>query len=176
MSYILCSYITDNVPANNTIWVLGDALLKEAAGHYSYFKKKKGEQKSADLQPLYMESMYAIRMVMSGIYTAKQAKNIPSIILNSLEDTLNVKAKVPHTLVILINNSRFWNDADLLQYQMDRILKRFFKEIARIIEDRNLSLPPRAVNWDYPRIFITKALPLPNNMSKPYPKGFKANR
>lgn len=32
------------------------------------------------------------------------------------------------------------------------------------------------MNWEYPRLFITKALPLPNNMTKPYPKGFKSNR
>lgn len=120
--------------------------------------------------------MYAIRLVSSGVYTAKQAKNIPNIILNSLVDTLNVKAKVPHTLVLLINDSRFWNNTDILEYQMERLLMKFIKEIRRIIEARNLSLPPRAVNWDYPRIFITRALPLPNNMTKPYPKGFKGNR
>lgn len=164
------------MPANNTIWILGDSLLNEAAGHYNFFKRKKGEPKTADTPLLYMENMYAIRMVPSGLYTAKQAENIPNIILNSLVDTLNVKAKVPHTLVIVINDSRFWNNGDLLTYQMERILRRFFKEIRRIIEARNLSLPPKAVNWDYPRLFITKALPLPNNMTKQYPKGFKPHR
>lgn len=120
--------------------------------------------------------MYAIRLVSPGIYTAKQAKNIPSIILNSLVDTMNFKAKVPHSLVIMINDFRFWNNSDLLTFQMERILCRFFKELRRIIEDRNLSLPPRAVNWDYPRLFVTRALPLPNNMTTTYPRGFKPNR
>lgn len=59
---------------------------------------------------------------------------------------------------------------------MERLISKFICELRRIIEARNLSLPPRAVNWDYPRIFISRALPLPNNMTKPYPKGFKANR
>lgn len=120
--------------------------------------------------------MYAIKIIPSGIYSRRQAANMPNIILNNLVDTLNMKAKVPHTVVIIINDSDFWNNADMLQYQMDRILFRFIKEIKRIAEARNLSLPPKAVNWDYPRIFITRALPLPNNMVKPYPKGFKANR
>lgn len=171
--------ITDDVPANNTIWILGDSLLTDAANHYHQFKKRKGEPKDAgiaDMQALYMESMYALRLVSPGIYTSHQAKNIPNIILNSLVDTLNVKAKVPHTIVIIVNDHRFWNNADLLTYQMDRLIMKFFKEIGRIIENRNLSLPPKAVNWDYPRLFITRALPLPNNMTRPYPRGFKANR
>lgn len=166
--------ITDDVPANNTIWVLGDAILNEAAGHYNAFKKKKGDQNPSDV--LYMESMYAIRLVPAGMYTAAQAKNMPNMILNSLVDTLNIKAKVPHTLIILVNDSRFWNNPDILAKHMDRIFSRFIKEIRRTVEARNLSLPPRVVNWDYPRIFITKPLPLPNNMTKPYPKGFKPNR
>lgn len=169
--------IADDVPANNTIWVLGDAILADAAGHYNFFKRKRDLCETESLaNPLYMETMYAIRIISPGVYTAKQAKNTPNLILNSLVDTLNTKAKVPHTLVIMMNDNRFWNNSDLLTHQMERIIARFLKEIRRIIEARNLSLPPRAVNWDYPRIFITKALPLPNNMTKPYPRGFKANR
>lgn len=168
---------TDDVPANNTIWVLGDAILTDAAGHYNYFKKLKDSNGPEHISnQLFMESMYAIRIVSPGLYTAKQARNTPNIILNSLVDTLNTKAKVPHTLVIMMNDHRFWNDRVFLDLQMDRILCRFIKEIRRIVEARNLSLPPRAVNWDYPRIFLTRPLPLPNNMSKPYPKGFKSNR
>lgn len=167
---------TDDVPANNTIWILGDSLLTNAAGHYNTFKRKKGDSKFTESQALYMENMYAIRLVSPGICTTSQAKNVPSLILSSLVDTLNLKAKVPHTLVLLINDPKFWNHTDLLTYQMERIIGRFLKEIRRIVEDRNLSLPPRAVNWDYPRIFITRALPMPNNMLKPYPKGFKTNR
>lgn len=165
--------LTDDVPANNTIWILGDSLLNDASGQYNQFKRKGDDNPH---QPLYIEKMYAIKMIPAGMYTSQQAKNMPNILLNTLVDTLNLKAKVPHSLVILINDYRFWNNTDLLTYQMERLLHRFFKEIRRIIEDRNLSLPPRAVNWDYPRIFITKALPLPNNMTKPYPKGFKPNR
>lgn len=169
--------ITDDVPANNTIWVLGDSILVDAAGHYNFFKKKKDSNiPSSNNNNLYMENMYAIRLVSPGVYTASQAKNVPNIILNSLVDTLNVKAKVPHTLIILINDHRFWNNGDLLTFQMERLFQRFIKEIRRIVEDRNLSLPPRAANWDYPRIFINRALPLPNNMTRPYPKGFKSNR
>lgn len=119
--------------------------------------------------------MYAIRLIPPGVYSPKQAKNIPNIVLNELVDTLNVKAKVPHTVIIMINDYRFWNDTNLLKYQMERLIGRFIKEIRRIVEARNNSLPPRAVNWDYPRIFITRALPMPNNMPS-YPKGFKANR
>lgn len=157
--------------------MLGDNILTDAAGHYNYFKKLKDSTDPGVLaKQLYMENMYAIRIVSPGVYTSKQAKNTPNIILNSLVDTLNTKAKVPHTLVILMNDYRFWNNKDLLDQQMNRILHRFLREIRRIVEARNLSLPPRAVNWDYPRIFLSLALPLPNNMTKPYPKGFKANR
>lgn len=140
--------------------------------HYSASKKSREN----DSQQFYIESMYAIRLVPPGLYTNTQAKNMPNIILNALVDTLNIKAKVPHTIVIIINDHRFWNDADLLTYQMERILHRFIKEIKRIAEARNTSLPPRAVNWNYPRLFLTRALPLPNNMTRPYPKGFKPNR
>lgn len=169
--------ILDDVPANNTIWVLGDCILTEAAGHYNYFKKLKDSNGPESIsKQLYMETMYAIRIIPPGLYTHKQARNIPNLILNSLVDTLNTKAKVPHTLVIMMNDYRFWNDMNILTHQMDRLIFRFLKEIRRIVESRNLSLPPRAVNWDYPRIFLTRALPLPNNMSTPYPKGFKANR
>lgn len=168
------------MPANNTIWIIGDSLLTGASGHYTQFKRKKGDVKDRTAtcldQTLYMETMYVTKMVPTGMYTAQQAKNMPNIILNNLVDTMNLKAKVPHSMIIIINDHRFWNNTDLLTYQMERIITRFFKEIRRIVEARNLSLPPRAVNWDYPRLFITRALPLPNNMTKPYPKGFKANR
>lgn len=165
------------MPANHTIWILGDSLLTEAAGYYTQFKKKKDSANNpGDVNTLYIENMYAIKLIPTGLYTAQQASKMPNIILNNLVDTLNIKAKVPHTIVIVLNDHRFWNNADILQYQMNRILSRFIKEIKRIAEARNLSLPPKAVNWDYPRIFITRALPLPNNMSKPYPKGFRSNR
>lgn len=173
------SLLPDDVPANHTIWIIGDGLLTNAAGHYNTFKRRQGDPKaSLELQQdsLYIENMYAIRIVPLGLYTTKQAQNLPNILLNALVDTLNIKAKVPHTLIVIINDHKFWNNHDLLEHQMERIIKRFIKEIRRIAEARNLSLPARAVNWDYPRIFITKALPLPNNMSKTYPKGFKPNR
>lgn len=166
------------MPANNTIWVIGDSLLTDASGHYNQFKKRKGEQlnSSTEAQLLYIENMYAIRIISPGVCTSKQAKNMPNIVLNSLVETLNMKAKVPHTIVILVNDHRFWNDTNILNLQMERILARFFREFWRIIEARNLSLPPKAVNWEYPRLFITKALPLPNHMTKQYPKAFKPNR
>lgn len=150
-------------------------MLTDAAMHYNALKKTK-DQISEGMHQWYMETMYSIRLIPPGLYTALQAKNLPNVILNALVDTLNIKAKVPHTLIIVINDYKFWNDAELLTYQMDRILYRFIKEIKRIAEARNTSLPPRAVNWEYPRLFITRALPLPNNMTKPYPKGFKPNR
>lgn len=150
--------------------------MTAAAAYYNNYKKKRDKSCAENSEQLYMENMYATKLISPGLYTSHQATNIPNIILNNLVDTLNLKAKVPHTIVIIINDHRFWNNTDLLSHQMERILNRLIKEVKRIAEARNLSLPPRAVNWDYPRIFLTKALPLPNHMSKPYPKGFKPNR
>lgn len=165
------------MPANNSTWIIGDSLLTEAAGHYGVFKKKKGEsQQKLEENHLYIETMYAIQCISTGIYTVHQATNMPNLLLNVLVDTLNAKAKIPHTLVIVLNDHKFWNQSfDLLQFQMERIITKFIKEIQKIVEARNWSLPPKAVNWDYPRIFITKVLPLPNGMECPYPKGFKTN-
>lgn len=109
------------MPANNSIWVLRDELLNDAAGHYSQFKKRKGAdpKDSNNDNSLYMESMYAVKMIPSGTYTPQQAKNMQNIILNSLVDMLNMKAKVPHMVVVIINDYKFWNNADLLIYQME---------------------------------------------------------
>lgn len=57
---------------------------------------------------------------------------------------------------------------------MTKIFHKFVKEIKKIAEIRNFALPEKAANWD-PRIFITRPLPLPNNMQS-YPPKFKANR
>lgn len=59
---------------------------------------------------------------------------------------------------------------------MGKIIKKFVKELKKITEIRNFALPEKAANWDNPRIFITKPLPLPNNMSTRYPPNFKSNR
>lgn len=149
----------------------------DAGGHLNQFKKKKGDKsdKSDTELPLYIENIYAIRIIPPGIYTYNQATNKPNLLLNLFVDMLNQKAKLPHTLVIVINDHKFWNQTDLLQFQMERLIRKFIKEIQKIAEQRNFSLPIKAVNWNYPRLFITKALPLPNNMES-YPKGFKANR
>lgn len=155
--------------------MIGDSLLTEASGHYSsIFMKKKGKHKSED--QLHIETMYALKCIPTGMYTAEQAKNMPKVLLDVLVEALNSHAKIPHTLIIVMNNHNFWNQSsDLLHFQMERIITKFIKEIRKIVELRNWSLPIKAVNWEYPRIFITKPLPMPNKLEH-YPKGFRPNR
>lgn len=57
------------------------------------------------------------------------------------------------------------------------ILKKFFKEFNKILDARKYALDDKAVNWDYPRVFVTRPLPLPSNLpAAKYPSGFRSNR
>lgn len=166
----------ENVPANNTIWILGDNILMQAGGHYEKIKKELKEQttdESTDNR-LYMDKHYAVRIVSPGMYNHA---NVPSLILNSLVETLNLYAKIPHTMVMVINDRRFWNNKVLLAKEMAWIIKKFWKEFNKIIDARKYALDTKAVNWDYPRVFLTRPLPLPSNLStQDYPTGFRSNR
>lgn len=127
-----------------------------------------------------MEKRYYVKRVPPGTYSYDKdvPLNAPSIIVNNYISTLNDvdSAKVPHTIVILWNDYRFWNNSDLLQHQMKRILHKFVKEIKKITEIRNFDLPEKAANWSFPIIFISQPLPLPNNMTTRYPDSYKSNR
>lgn len=172
------SLITGIVKANQTIWVLGDNLLNDAAGHYQQFKPKPNENPSKET--LYMEKRYAVKRFTPGSYGHDKNKpyNAPLSITGSYIDALNdpENAKIPDIVAILWNDYRFWNNHLLLKNHMTKILHKLFKEIKKITEIRNFALPEKASKWNCPRIFVSKPLPLPNNMSGRYPPNFKANR
>lgn len=165
------------MPANKTVWVLGDKTLNEAAGHYQKFKPKPGE--IVDDTTLYLERQYDLKRIPPGIYSYDKDKpfNAPALIMDNFVDTLNLpnNPKVPDTVVILWNDYHFWNDEIILQNNMVKVLHKFIKEIRKVAEIRNFALPEKAANWDNPRIFVTRPLPLPNGLGR-YPANFKANR
>lgn len=173
----MLAFLPGNVPANKAIWVLGDRILNEAAGHYQKFKPKPGE--ILDDTSLYLERKYDLKRLTPGMYGHDISKplNVPAIIMENFVDALNlpVNEKVPDTIVILWNDHRFWNDELFLQNNMSKILHKFIKEIRKISEIRNFALPEKAANWDNPRLFITRPLPMPNGFAK-YPPHFKSNR
>lgn len=151
--------------------------MNGAAGHYQKFKPKPGE--TIDETTLYIERRYDLKRLPPGIYSYEKDKpfNAPALVLENFVDALNQPAnpKIPHTVVILWNDYRFWNDDILLQNHFGKILHKFFKELRKVVEIRNFALLEKAANWDNPRIFVSKPLPLPNGMAK-YPHNFKANR
>lgn len=123
---------------------------------------------------LYIDKHYAVKIINPGIYNHD---NIPLLVLDGLVETLNHNPKVPHTMVIIINDKRFWNNKDFLKLQMEWVLRKFFKELHKIIDARKYALDDKAVNWDYPRLLVTRPLPLPSNLpSENYPTGFRSNR
>lgn len=153
-------------------------MLNDAAGHYQKFKIKPGE--SIHKETLYMENKYAVKIFMPGTYQYNKDApyNAPLSILNSYIDVLNEPqhAKIPHTIVILWNDHKFWNNSLILKKHMVKVLHKFVKELKKITEIRNFALPEKAANWNNPRIFISNPLPLPNNMIGGYPTHFKSNR
>lgn len=164
------------MPANKTIWILGDALLREAAGHYQALKKElKSERGNNGLDNrIHIDKNYAVKIASPGMY---MGNNVLAIILDSLVDMLNANPKIPHTMIIVLNDKKFWNDKDLLSKQMDRLLTKFLKELHKILDLRKYALDEKAVDWDCPRLFLTRPLPLPNNLAKEsYPTGFRSNR
>lgn len=171
------------MPANKTLWIIGDALMMEAAGHYNRVKRdllaRKMELSDTDNvesgdNKLYIDENYAVKVTTPGI---NNVSSIPAIVANTFVDLLNENPKLPHSLIIAVDDYKFWNDRDLLASEMKWILKKFMKEMIKIAELRKLALHTKAVDWESPRFFITRPLPLPNNMpSEFYPKGFRANR
>lgn len=166
---------TENVPANNTIWILGDNLLREASGHYEKYKKTLKEQKiGTQDNRLYIDKHYAVKIISPGMYIHG---NTPVVILDGLVETLNHNPKIPHTIILMVNDRKFWNNKEILDAHMDRILQKFFKEFNKILDMRKYSLDEKAVNWDYPRLIVTRPLPLPSNLpAENYPTGFRSNR
>lgn len=163
--------------ANNSIWIMGDNLLLKAGGYYEAVKKSLREKKLEGITQdnrLYIDQHYAVKVVSPGLY---DHANVPLIVLDSVVDTLNHNAKIPHTIVILLNDRKFWNNKALLTHEMRWILKKFFKEFNKILDARKYALDEKAVNWDYPRLFVTRPLPLPSNLPvEDYPTGFRSNR
>lgn len=99
----------------------------EAGGYYESLKKSLREQKldegaNSDNR-LYIDRHYAVRIISPGIYNHQ---NIPLVILENLVETLNHTAKVPHTIVLAMNDRKFWNDKVLLNKEMAWILKKNF--------------------------------------------------
>lgn len=167
---------TDNVPANNNIWIVGDNLLREASGHFEKLRKDLKSEKgnSSEDNRIYLDKNYAIKIVSPGMYTGN---NIPLVILDSVVDTMNEIPKLPHTVIMVVNDRKFWNDKFLLKKHMETILSKFMKEFHKITDLRKYALDDKAVEWDQPRVFITRPLPLPNNLPKEsYPAGFRSNR
>lgn len=170
-------HVSDQVLANKAVWILGDNLLNDAAGHYQKFKPKPGENCDPN-QLLYLEKSYDVKRLTPGSYYRDASKplNVPAIIINSYITALNeaANAKTPHSVVILWNDYHFWNNTQFLSH-MGRIIRKFIKELKKITEIRNFALPEKAANWNSPKIYLNKPLPLPNNMSW-YPPGYKTNR
>lgn len=154
---------------------MGDSLIQDAGGHYEKIKKCLKEEKTDNTDNrMYMDKHYAVKIFSPGIY---EGNNIPAVILESLVEALNHNAKVPHTIIVAWNDKKFWNNKDLLKSQMKWIIKKFFKEFQKILDERKYALDDKAVNWDYPRLMVTRPLPLPSNLpSEHYPKGFRSNR
>lgn len=123
---------------------------------------------------LYLDKHYAVKMITPGMYNHN---NVPLVVLDGLVETLNREPKLPHTMILILNDKGFWNNKDLLTFQMERILNKFFKEMHKIIDARKYALDDNAVNWDQPRILVTRPLPLPSNLlAENYPTGFRSNR
>lgn len=81
--------------------------------------------------------------------------NALEVILSSLVGALNNRPKLPHTIIIMLGDIKFWCDHQSLQFTMDSLLKVLIKEIKRIIQVRQRDLPVKAQSDD-PRLFAVK--------------------
>lgn len=136
------------MPANYEIWVIGDSYMTFVAQHLEYWKEKARKDPH--------EAIYILRWFDVKAFPPNNiSTNAVEVILTTLIGVLNTRPKLPHTLVIMLGDIRFWCDAQALRFTMDTIIKSLVKEIKRIIEQRQRDLPVKAVGRD-PLIFFVK--------------------
>lgn len=148
-------FIVGYVPANNEVWVIGDSFLNLAAQHLEYWKALARRDPH---EALYMLHWYNVKAVIPQSTTSNSAE----IITASLVAMLNNRPKLPHTLVMLLGDTKFWCEDNALKYCMDTILIGLLKEIKRIIALRQSDLPPKAVAQD-PLLYFIKLHWKPDN-------------
>lgn len=150
-----CFLFPGFVPANREIWVLGDSFLTMAAQHLEYWKA------AAQRDPhetTYMLKWYDVKTISSQ----SASSNAVEVITTLLVTMLNTQPKLPHTIVVLLGDTKFWCDDIALKYAMDTIMIGLLKEIKRIIQLRQRDLPPKAVSPD-PLIYFVKLHWKPEN-------------
>lgn len=123
-------------------------MMTFASQHLEYWKEK-GRKNPQDA--LHILRWYDVKaFAATGV-----SSNSVEIILNSLIGALNNRPKLPHTIVVMLGDTKFWCDAQTLKFTMDTIIKSMLKEIKRIVQIRQRDLPLKAVGQD-PAIFFVK--------------------
>lgn len=143
------------VPADHEIWVIGDKQMTFVSQHLEYWKEK------ARRDP--HESLHILRWYdVKAFPPQSMSSNAVEVILSSLVGALNNRPKLPHTIVVMFGDTKFWCDSQTLKFTMDTILIILVRELQRIVQERQKDLPLKAVGMD-PAIFFVKLNWKPDN-------------
>lgn len=140
--------IAGYVPAYRQIWVIGDAPFAETIQHLQFWKDK------ADQDPL--QAMYILKRYETKAFLPASSPNAVKAVIDALITALHERPIPPHTLCILLDDSNFWCDSMLLDYNMDMILTTLIREIIRVLETRTRDLPLRCVPDFTTKVIISK--------------------
>lgn len=137
--------------ARKEVWIIGNKFLEKGEPYLGGIRAE-ADQKH---EPLYIFNNYDVK-----IATGDPRDNNPlSRIINSLIELLKNNLTIPHTLVIVTDES-LAQDADVIQ--SGEIVDYFFylfKEFKRIIFSRRHQLPVKTVPDFKTRYMITRLTP-----------------
>lgn len=156
------------VPAEKEIWVIGDRHMTFVSQHVEYWK----ELNRRNLH----EGLYILRWYdVKAFPPNSSSTNAMEVIISTLVGALNNRPKLPHSLVIMLGDTKFWCNQQALQFTMDTLLINLLMEINKVIQTRQRDLPVKAVGKD-PVIFFVKLNWKPENAIDSVPNYPKKRR
>lgn len=135
------------MPANREIWVIGDKLMIFVSQHLEYWKELTRKDPH---QALHILRWYDVK----AFPPHTTSNNAVEVILNSLVGVLNNRPKLPHIIIVMLGDVKFWCDQQALKFTMDTIIKSLIKEIKRVVETRQRDLPLKVIGPDPPIFFV----------------------
>lgn len=130
-------------------------MMSFVAQHLEYWKSRARRDPQ---DALYILHWYDVKAFPPHSTT----NNALEVILSSLIGALNNRPKLPHKLIVMLGDTKFWCDEQALLFTMDTFITVLLQELKRVIMERQEQLPVKSAGVD-PAIFMVKLCWKPDN-------------
>lgn len=148
--FTLCVFplISGVIPANKTIWFLGDIFLTEAIAILTQLQNQNKDE-------LYMYQAYDVKAFFP---TKLCSDSFGKQIRSQLYEAFSQCNKLPAVIILVTGNAKI-DDMVTSPYHTKRIWNALFTEIDRALKARKNDLPRKCYLNEEPRVFVTNVFP-----------------